>query len=1017
MTERAQKDAEHRCNGGAADTRRDGPEKRAASAASVAAASQALLVATAMKLSIRQGLLLLIVLASLTLAAVTGVGMWGTWRGQESLRRVLFEEVEPTQRLIEIDKLLSGLPARFYGVLNNDFGVHGVRTSLLEAQKEVPLAWQRYLQTMAAVASIDEQNLIDTIDGGMAELPAMLDHFERLLAVNDMAAIAHLLKEDWWAIHLQVVTPVRQLIARQQEHVAETYATAQDVYRQTLLGTALLVTIGLALFLLFARQLFRYVNHKLGVIEEALGHIAKGDLETRIGGSHRGEFGRIVVALNRTAETLREDRAAIAILQQRQASILESMADGLYGTDASGRISYFNAAAERLLGWSAAEALGKGSHHLFHHSRSDGTSYPGEQCPLYATLIRQEVCSSAEETFWRKDGSSFPVEFAGSPIVADGQTVGTVVIFRDIGQRRAAELARRQLIAEQQQRNQQLNTLKDELARKEEELRLVLENLRDGVITIDASGVIRSANPAIGAIFQQPASALQNEDLRLLIPPDYRAAHARGLARHVATGEAHLLGRPVELEGLRGDGSRFPIELSINAYSVRGERFYSGIVRDISERKQAETALRNALEQAQEYLDVALAVMVVIDSDLCVRLINRQGCALLGLSEAEIVGSNWFDRFIPAPDRESLRGSFANWLAGTPSGVIAAYNHNDILTVDGRIRRMAWSNALLRDASGRVSGNLSSGIDVTEQHAAELQLHATIERLTEINGKLEDAQNQLLQSEKMASIGQLAAGVAHEINNPVGFVNSNLGSLKNEVRDLLRVIDAYAAADPILAEHPAVMEAISKARDAADLDYLRDDIGTLIDESLDGLQRVRRIVQDLKDFSRVDSTEWQFADLEAGLESTLNIVWNEIKYKAEVRKEYAGLPEVECIAAQVNQILLNLLVNAAHAIEGRGTITLRSGSDAQAAWIEVEDSGVGIAPENLKRIFEPFFTTKPVGQGTGLGLSLAYSIAQRHGGRLEASSQLGVGSKFRLTLPIRRAPTEAPASADSSQTA
>jgi two-component system NtrC family sensor kinase len=330
---------------------------------------------------------------------------------------------------------------------------------------------------------------------------------------------------------------------------------------------------------------------------------------------------------------------------------------------------------------------------------------------------------------------------------------------------------------------------------------------------------------------------------------------------------------------------------------------------------------------------------------------------------------------------------------------------------------MAWSNALLRDASGRVSGNLSSGIDVTEQHAAELQLHATIERLTEINGKLEDAQNQLLQSEKMASIGQLAAGVAHEINNPVGFVNSNLGSLKNEVRDLLRVIDAYAAADPILAEHPAVMEAISKARDAADLDYLRDDIGTLIDESLDGLQRVRRIVQDLKDFSRVDSTEWQFADLEAGLESTLNIVWNEIKYKAEVRKEYAGLPEVECIAAQVNQILLNLLVNAAHAIEGRGTITLRSGSDAQAAWIEVEDSGVGIAPENLKRIFEPFFTTKPVGQGTGLGLSLAYSIAQRHGGRLEASSQLGVGSKFRLTLPIRRAPTEAPASADSSQTA
>ncbi|WP_324594543.1 PAS domain S-box protein [Accumulibacter sp.] len=955
-----------------------------------------------MKLSIRQGLLLLIALASITLAAVAGVGMWGTWRGQEGLRQVLAEEVEPIQQLIRIDKLLGSLPGHLYGVLNGDFGVYGARQHLLEIQKAVPLAWQEYRRTTAKLSNIAEGNLIASIETGMATLPHALDRLDGALEAGDLPAIAFLLKEDWWAVRLQIVTPVGKLMTLQQEHVAEAYAAAQDVYRQTLLGTALVLSVGLAMFLLFARHLFRYVLHKLSVIEDALGRIARGDLETRVGGSHRGEFGRIVLALDRTADTLREDRQAIDLLQQRQASILESMAEGLYGTDARGRITYVNAAAERLLGRSAAEMLGRESHPLFHHSRADGTSYPGEQCPLYATLLRQEVCTSAEEAFWRKDGSHFPVEFTGAPIIADARTVGTVVVFRDISERRADELARQRLLAELHQRNEQLNAIKDELSRKEEELRLVLHHLRDGVITVDARGMIRSANPAICTMFQQPASALQDEDLRILIPPDYRAAHAQGLNRHATTSEAQVLDRLVELEGLRSDGSRFPIELSINAYAVRGERFYSGIIRDISDRKAADRALHAALEQAQEYLDVALAVMVVIDCDLSVRLINRAGCALLGLSESEIVGSNWFDHFIPAPERESLRSSFLNWLAGTPSGVIAAHNHNDILTADGRVRRVAWSNALLRDESGTVTGNLSSGIDVTDQHAGELQLHATIERLTELNHKLEEAQNQLLQSEKMASIGQLAAGVAHEINNPVGFVNSNLGSLRNEVNDLLRVIDAYAAADPILAEHPALMDAINAARDTADLAYLREDVGTLIDESLDGLQRVRRIVQDLKDFSRVDSSEWAFASLEAGLDSTLNIVRNEIKYKAEVRKEYAGIPEVECIAAQVNQVFLNLLVNAAHAIDERGTITLRTGCDAREVWVEVEDSGKGIAPEVLQRIFEPFFTTKPIGQGTGLGLSLAYSIAQRHGGRIEASSQVGSGSKFRLLLPRER---------------
>ena len=272
----------------------------------------------------------------------------------------------------------------------------------------------------------------------------------------------------------------------------------------------------------------------------------------------------------------------------------------------------------------------------------------------------------------------------------------------------------------------------------------------------------------------------------------------------------------------------------------------------------------------------------------------------------------------------------------------------------------------------------------------------------ELIKKLEDAQGQLLQSEKMASVGQLAAGVAHEINNPIGFINSNLGSLKGQVHDLLSVIAVYERAETALGGHLDLLEAIKQAKSTADLDFLQGDIQNLIDESLEGVRRVKSIVDNLKDFSRVDTAEWQYANLEHGLDSTLNIVWNEIKYKAEVRKEYGGVPNIECIASQINQVFMNLLVNAAQAIEERGTITLRSGFDDAEVWVEVEDTGKGIRSEHLGRIFEPFFTTKPIGKGTGLGLSLAYSIVQRHHGHLDVRSEIDKGSVFRVTLPRAR---------------
>jgi len=261
---------------------------------------------------------------------------------------------------------------------------------------------------------------------------------------------------------------------------------------------------------------------------------------------------------------------------------------------------------------------------------------------------------------------------------------------------------------------------------------------------------------------------------------------------------------------------------------------------------------------------------------------------------------------------------------------------------------------------------------------------------------------QLLQSEKLAAIGQLAAGIAHEINTPIGFVNSNLNSLDTYLHDIFTVLDAYDAllADSSIA--PEALQNLLELKRQKDIDYLRTDIPQLIAESQEGLSRVRDIIQDLKDFSHAESNNWTLSDLHKGLDSTLNIINNELKYRCTVHKEYGDIPEIVCLPSQLNQVFMNLLLNAAQAIESKGDIIIRTRCNDREVWVEIEDNGKGIAPEHLPRLFEPFFTTKPIGKGTGLGLSISQNIVRKHGGRIEVSSKVGLGTTFRVWLPIRR---------------
>jgi two-component system NtrC family sensor kinase len=356
--------------------------------------------------------------------------------------------------------------------------------------------------------------------------------------------------------------------------------------------------------------------------------------------------------------------------------------------------------------------------------------------------------------------------------------------------------------------------------------------------------------------------------------------------------------------------------------------------------------------------------------------------------------SFWFDHIHP-DDVPAIFSSFA--LIFTEGQQAYEYRFR---ARDGRYLWMHDTLRLIRDADGKPLEVVGSLTDITDRKLMEEALQKKGVEQQQLIKQLQEAQAQLLQSEKMASIGQLAAGIAHEINNPIGFINSNMGALKTYVDTLCELADHVDQTVQNLPGQDDLKTKMRQLKKQADYEFLKDDAADLVRESLDGLKRVKDIVQSLKDFAHIGETDWQFADLHAGIDSTLTIANNEFKYKATVQKDYGNLPQVKCLASQLNQVFMNLIVNASQAIANNGVITIRTGVDGDGVWVEIGDNGAGIAPDILTRIFDPFFTTKPVGKGTGLGLSLSYNIVAKHGGRIDVASELGQGTRFTVHLPL-----------------
>lgn len=397
--------------------------------------------------------------------------------------------------------------------------------------------------------------------------------------------------------------------------------------------------------------------------------------------------------------------------------------------------------------------------------------------------------------------------------------------------------------------------------------------------------------------------------------------------------------------------------------------------------KEAEDSVRRSQQRMRQIVDSNPDAFVSILVDGTVMEWNRSAESMFGLPRDHALGSNVLDTIVPPQHRDAC-GELMQQFRRKPEGFPHQRRlQTAVINYEGRTipvevcltaveSENVWLiNAFIRDVSKRL-----------------------------------ELETQLVQSEKMASLGQLAAGVAHEINNPIAYVLSNLGTLQEYVEVFQSVIRGYqATAEAAVAgDREEVGRSVERVRDYQNrerYDEILADIGELFDDSGEGLLRVKDIVQNLKSFVRLDEAEVKEADLNESLQTTLKVVANELRYKCDVKLKLGEIPRLRCYAGQLNQVFMNLLMNAAQAIGDHGEVTISTWSAENDICVSVNDTGKGIPPENLSKLFTPFFTTKPVGAGTGLGLSISYGIVQKHGGRIEVASEVGRGTTFTVILP------------------
>jgi len=420
--------------------------------------------------------------------------------------------------------------------------------------------------------------------------------------------------------------------------------------------------------------------------------------------------------------------------------------------------------------------------------------------------------------------------------------------------------------------------------------------------------------------------------------------------------------------------------------AIRGQ--YDRVVREIAQRQRAEQALRASECRYRQLTEETRDAIVVADQQGIITLFNRAAQGIFGYSEAEVRGQP-ITILMPAEFHEAHRGGFQRYVDTREARIIGR-------TVEVRGRRKTGDTFPLELSL--------SAIDLPEGVGFLGAMRDVTERLR--------LQGRIIQAEKLASLGLLSAGVAHEINNPLAYVTNNLAVLERDVRGLAVVLAAYEEARPTLeSANPEVAERIARLTLENDLPYIQENLGPILKSTRQGAKRVSDIVQNLRGFARLDQAAVDRVDLNAAIAACLELFRGRLeRHQIDVVLNLGEIPPIVCAPAQINQVILNLLLNAQQAIEetGRdgGRIEIGTQANRREVVLEITDDGCGIPEEIHTKIFDAFFTTKPVGEGTGLGLSISHSIVSDHGGRIELESTPGQGSRFRVILPVERKGTD-----------
>ncbi|HHT9127002.1 MAG TPA: PAS domain-containing sensor histidine kinase [Candidatus Brocadiia bacterium] len=559
----------------------------------------------------------------------------------------------------------------------------------------------------------------------------------------------------------------------------------------------------------------------------------------------------------------------------------------------------------------------------------------------------------------------------------------------------------------------------EELRESVTKFRVIFDSAQDAIVIINDKGKISQWNRAAERIFGFASEDVIGKKLHtLIIPRKYYREFEKEFNQFKITAQANVTNHPVEFMALNKVGAEFPIEVSISSTQIKDGWYSIWIIRDISGRKQAEERLKESEQKFKTIFDNAMDGLLLADcQNKMFYMGNKKICQMLGYSEEEIKAIGVMDihpeRYLPYVIEQFEKQTKKEFTLAKDipvkrkdGSVFYADINSFPVTLDGKMYLLG----VFRDVSERrqLEEMLIMLNESLEQRVAERtsDLKKANIQLEQAYKELKSKQRQLIQAEKMATLGQLAASIAHEINNPLSFVYNNCDTLNKYSERLGKFLKKFEDGKPIFergkpAQMMSFFQEVRDLRKEIKLDVLLDDFVEIIKEATIGVKRIKSIVDNLLFSSRIEGATPVYANLNNIIDDILVLVLGEIKYKAAILKKYGDIPEIKCYPQQLGQVFMNLLVNAAHAIKGRGKIYIKTYQAENNVCVEIKDTGKGIPKDLHEKIFEPFFTTKEPGKGTGLGLTVAYDIIQKHAGSIKVSSKVGKGSTFTVVLPMR----------------